>query len=64
MRGALTVRPRLQLLKRLDVEAQEVVHGGVEFGDGWMVESGVWSMPVVMVGAVRDIGNTFGSGHR
>ena len=34
----------------LAVEAQEVVHGEVEFGDGGMVvEGGVGSMPVVVV---------------
>ena len=43
----------------LAVEAQEVVHGGVEFGDGWMMlKSAVWSMPVVMVEEGAEISGT------
>jgi hypothetical protein len=39
------------------VEAQEVVHGGVEFGDGGMVvEGGVCSMPVVVVKEGEEVG--------
>jgi len=43
------------------VEAQQVVHGKVEFGDGGMVvESGVCSMPVVVVEEVGEISGTDG----
>ncbi len=54
----------------LDVEAQEVVHGEMEFGDGWLeLKSGVRAVPVVamepgveMVGAVGGVGIDGGIG--
>src|SRR5216684_9272491 len=54
-------RPTPSARRNLAVEGQHVVHAEVEFGDGGMVvESGVCSMPVVVVEEGGEISGTDG----